>query len=71
MASIFRATNREEPARRAECAAAVLADDARSARTIPLVRGLALRGLTVGAEVALGRVKLADVSRAPARHETP
>ena len=68
MAFIFRATDREEPARLAECAAAALADEARAARTIPLVRGLALRGLTIGAEVALGRVKLADVSRAPTRH---
>jgi hypothetical protein len=68
MALIFRATERHEPAELAESTAAALADLGREARTIPLVRGLALRGLTMGAEVALGRVKLADVSRAPDRH---
>jgi len=67
MAFIFRATDREEPARLADCAAAALADEARSVRAIPLVRGLALRGLAMGAEVALGRVPLAEVSRAPIR----
>jgi hypothetical protein len=67
MASIFRATGREEPAGLAEGAAAALTDEGRTARSIPLVRGLALRGLTMGAEVALGRVKLDQVSRAPNR----
>ncbi len=67
MAFILRATGRDEPARLAECVAAALADQAQAARTIPLVRGLALRGLEMGAEVALGRVKLAEVSRAPTR----
>jgi hypothetical protein len=65
MALILRATARGDPARLAECAAAALLDDERPARGIPLVRGLALRGLTVGTEVALGRVKAAEVSRAP------
>jgi hypothetical protein len=67
MALIFHATDREEPARLAECAAAALAEEERPARTIALVRGLVLRGLTMAAEVALGRVKLAEVSRAPVR----
>jgi hypothetical protein len=67
MAFIFRATERDEPGRLAEATAAALADEGRPARAIPLVRGLALRGLTLGTEVALGRVKLADVSRAPQR----
>jgi hypothetical protein len=70
MAFIFRATKREDPARLAECVAAALADEARSPRSIPLVRALALRGLEVGSEVALGRIKLAEVSRAP-RHSAP
>jgi hypothetical protein len=67
MAFIFRATAREEPARMAAVAAAALRDGAREARAIPLVRALALRGLEVASEVALGRVKLADVTRAPVR----
>jgi hypothetical protein len=67
MAFIFRATRREELARLADCASAALADESRLARNIPLVRGLAVRGLAMGAEVALGRVPLADVSRAPVR----
>jgi hypothetical protein len=67
MAFIFRATHREELARLADCTSAALADETRLARNIPLVRGLAVRGLAMGAEVALGRVPLADVSRAPVR----
>jgi len=66
MALILRATSREDPARRAECSATALHDDDRAARGIPFVRGLAMRGLTVGTEVALGRVKATEVSRAPA-----
>ena len=65
MGLVFRATGREEPARVAETAAAALRDEARPAEGIPLVRALALRGLEVAGEVTLGRVKLADVSRAP------
>jgi hypothetical protein len=67
MALIFRATGRDESARMAAATAAALRDEARAARGLPLVRALALRGLEMGAEVALGRVKLADVSRAPVR----
>jgi len=71
MGFIFRATGRDEPARLAECAADALLDQARAARAIPLVRGLVLRGLDMGGEVALGRVKLAEVSRAPVRSPRP
>ena len=67
MALIFRSTGREEAARLAGGAEAALADRRRAARRIPFVRALAMRGLEIGAEVALGRVKLAEVSRAPTR----
>jgi hypothetical protein len=69
MAFIFRATGRGGPARLAESAAIALGDEERPARTIPLVRGLVVRGLEVGSEVALGRVKLDEVSRAPRGRE--
>ena len=71
MALIFRSTGREEAARLAGGAEAALADQSRAARHIPFVRALAMRGLEVGAEVALGRVKLAEVSRAPTRPTRP
>ena len=66
MAFIFRATDRPEPAAVAEAAAAALADDGREARHQPFARALAQRGLDVAAEVALGRVSAAEVSRKPA-----
>jgi hypothetical protein len=69
MAFIFRATGREGPARLAESAAIALGDEARPARTVPFVRGLVVRGLEVGSEVVLGRVKLDEVSRAPRGRE--
>jgi hypothetical protein len=65
MAFIFRATDRPEPAALAEAAAAGLADEAREARHQPFARALAQRGIEVAAEVALGRVSAADVSRKP------
>lgn len=71
MAFVFLSTGREETARLATSVEIALADDNRAARHIPFVRGLALRGLEVGAEVALGRAKLADVTRAPARAMRP
>ncbi|HXJ81639.1 MAG TPA: hypothetical protein VMS64_23515 [Candidatus Methylomirabilis sp.] len=71
MASVFRSTGREETARLAASVEAALADDSRVARHIPFVKQLAMRGLEVGTEVALGRVKLADVSRAPVRKTEP
>ena len=67
MARIFGATGRDEPARLAGATAAGLADHDRPARHLPFARALAVRGLTMGGEVALGRAKLADVSRSPVR----
>jgi len=66
MAEIFRVTGRTDAAQLAENTAAALADAQREARRIPFVRVLATRGLEMGSEVVLGRVKLAEVSRAPA-----
>jgi hypothetical protein len=71
MALIFRSTDREETARLAAGVAAALADDRRIARHIPFVRTLAMRGLEMGAQVALGRAQLAEVSRAPTRKTRP
>jgi hypothetical protein len=67
MALVFRSTGREDTARMAVTVGAALADEERVARHIPFMRTLALRGLEMGAEVALGRAKLADVSRSPVR----
>jgi hypothetical protein len=67
MADIFRLTGRAEPAALATQAAAALADVGRPATAIPFVRALAARGLEMAAEVALGRARLEEVSRAPAR----
>ncbi len=67
MADIFRLTGRAEPAAMATQAAAALADLERPATAIPFIRALAARGLEMAAEVALGRARLDDVSRAPAR----
>src|SRR5262245_44042152 len=67
MAIVFRSTGREDTARMAASVAAALADEQRVPRHIPSMRTLALRGLEMGAEVALGRAKLADVSRSPVR----
>jgi hypothetical protein len=71
MAFIFESTGREETARQVASVEAALADESRVARHIPFVRALAMRGLEIGAEVALGRIKLADVSRAPTRKTGP
>jgi hypothetical protein len=65
MAFIFRATDRPEAAALAEAAATALADEAREVRPQPFARALARRGLDVAAEVALGRLSAADVSRKP------
>jgi hypothetical protein len=67
MAEIFRMTGRAEPASLAEQTAAALADPARPATGIPFARALAARGIEMASEVALGRTRLADVTRAPAR----
>jgi hypothetical protein len=67
MADIFAMTGRPEPAAMARQVAAALADLERPAAGIPFVRALAGRGLEMAAEVALGRARLDDVSRAPTR----
>ncbi len=67
MAEIFRMTRRPEPAAMAEQTATALADVGRPATAIPFARALAARGIEMASEVALGRTRLADVSRAPAR----
>jgi hypothetical protein len=67
MADIFAMTGRAEAATLARQAAAALADADRAAAAIPFVRALAARGLEMAAEVALGRARLDEVSRAPAR----
>jgi hypothetical protein len=67
MALVFRSTDRGDTARLASTVTAALGDEERVARHIPFVRTLAMRGLEMGAEVALGRAKLADVSRSPQR----
>ena len=67
MAEIFRITGRLEPAAMAEQTAAALADAARPATAIPFARALAARGIEMASEVALGRTRLADGSRTPAR----
>lgn len=65
MALIFRQTNREELGALADAAAAGLADPARDLRHHPFAQGLVQRALEIAAEIALGRVSAADVSRKP------
>jgi len=67
MADIFGMTGRADEATLARTVATALADADRPAATIPFVRALAARGLEMAAEVALGRARLDDVSRAPSR----
>jgi hypothetical protein len=67
MADIFGLTGRDEAATLARQVAVALADADRPATAIPFVRALAARGLEMAAEVALGRARLDDLSRAPAR----
>jgi hypothetical protein len=67
MADICAMTGRDEAAATARATAAALADLERPATAIPFARALAARGLEMAAEVALGRARLDDVSRAPAR----
>jgi hypothetical protein len=67
MALIFRDTDRAEPAELAETAARALRDPERRPGHVPLARAMALRGLQVAAEVALGQASLDQVSRAPVR----
>ena len=67
MVDIFGMTGRADEATLARTVATALADADRPAATIPFVRALAARGLEMAAEVALGRARLDDVSRAPSR----
>jgi hypothetical protein len=67
MADIFAMTGRDEAATLARQTAAALAEADRASAAVPFVRALAARGLEMAAEVALGRARLDEVSRAPAR----
>jgi hypothetical protein len=71
MADIFAMTGRGEAAAIAASTAAALADVERPAAAIPFARALAARGVEMATEVALGRARLDDVSRAPARRTRP
>ena len=71
MADIFAMTGRNEAAAIARATAAAVADLERPATAIPFARALAARGLEMATEVALGRARLDDVSRAPARRTRP
>ncbi len=62
---VLRLAGRPDPVPLMEATAAALRDAGRPARAIPFVRALASRGLELAAEVALGRARLAEVSRAP------
>jgi hypothetical protein len=67
MALVFDATGRADAATLARAAAGAFADAERRVESVALARALARRGLEVAGEVTLGRAKLEDVSRAPAR----
>lgn len=65
MVFVFQATGRPEEAALAEAASRALADQTREARADPFARALAQRALDIAAEVALGRLSAAEVSRKP------
>jgi hypothetical protein len=65
MVFVFQATKRPDQAALAEAAARALADERREVRADPFARALARRALDVAAEVALGRLSAAEVSRKP------
>lgn len=65
MALVFDTLDRTEHAALARAAAAALADETRDPGGQPFAGALARRALAVAAEVALGRVSLAEVSRRP------
>ena len=71
MAEIFRMTGRPEAGALAEDTAAALADPEQPATAIPFARALAARGIEMASEVALGRTRLEDVTRAPVRRARP
>jgi hypothetical protein len=65
MALVLEAAGRDDHAALAGAAAAALVDPAGEARRHPFVRALVRRSLEVASEVALGRLRAADVSRKP------
>ncbi|MBI4637074.1 MAG: hypothetical protein HY727_12060 [Candidatus Rokubacteria bacterium] len=65
MGFVLEATARATEARLARAAAGALAADDREPARHPLARALARRALDLAAEVTLGRVSAADVSRKP------
>jgi hypothetical protein len=65
MARLLERAGRPAPVALMAATAAALGDAGRSPRAIPFARALALRGLEMAAEVALGRARPAEVSRAP------
>jgi len=65
MVFVFQATGRPEQAALAEAAARALGDVSRDTRNDPFALALAQRALDVAAEVALGRLSAAEVSRKP------
>jgi hypothetical protein len=67
MAWIFHATERPRDAVRAYATALALRDRERIPHHLPFARALAQRGLALAAEVTLGRLGAALVSRAPRR----
>jgi hypothetical protein len=69
MARIFLATERPEPARLAEATARALGTTTMDLAAIPLARVIAMRGLEVACDVALGRARLSQVSRKPREPE--
>jgi hypothetical protein len=71
MAEIFRMTGRPEAAALAEETADALVDPERPATTIPFARALAARGIEMASEVALGRTRIENVTRAPVRRARP
>ena len=66
-AAFLTATARPDAARAAAATAQALTDPAREPRHLPFLRGLAERSLAIAAEVALGRMPAAEVSRQPRR----
>lgn len=65
MVFVFESTGRPEQAALVAAAGRALADETREARTDPFARALAQRALDIAAEVALGRLSAAEVSRKP------
>jgi hypothetical protein len=67
MARLYRARGEDEAAGQADTAAAAIREPGRGPEADPLGRLLVSRGLELAGEVALGRARLSDVTRAPGR----